>query len=252
MIKVENLNKSFDGVQVLKDINVEYEAGQCNMIIGASGSGKTVLLKNLIGLMEPDSGEICYGDRRFSQMGYKEKSLLRQSIGVLFQGSALFDFATVIENVMFPMDFFTEWSDAQKKERAHYCLEKVNVTGADDKYPNELSGGMQKRVGIARAIALNPKYLFCDEPNSGLDPYTSILIDRLISDLTKEFNMTTVVNTHDMNSILEIGDKIGFISNGSMLWQGSKDTILKTDCTELRNFICANTLARNIIEGSRN
>lgn len=252
MIKVENLNKSFDGVQVLKDINVEYEAGQCNMIIGASGSGKTVLLKNLIGLMEPDSGEICYGDRRFSQMGYKEKSLLRQSIGVLFQGSALFDFATVIENVMFPMDFFTDWSDAQKKERAHYCLEKVNVTGADDKYPNELSGGMQKRVGIARAIALNPKYLFCDEPNSGLDPYTSILIDRLISDLTKEFNMTTVVNTHDMNSILEIGDKIGFISNGSMLWQGSKDTILKTDCTELRNFICANTLARNIIEGSRN
>ena len=150
MIKVENLNKSFDGVQVLKNINVEYEAGQCNMIIGASGSGKTVLLKNLIGLMEPDSGEICYGDRRFSQMGYKEISLLRQSIGVLFQGSALFDFATVIENVMFPMDFFTEWSDAQKKERAHYCLEKVNVTGADDKYPNELSGGMQKRVGIAR------------------------------------------------------------------------------------------------------
>lgn len=252
MIKVENLNKSFDGVQVLKNINVEYEAGQCNMIIGASGSGKTVLLKNLIGLMEPDSGEICYGDRRFSQMGYKEISLLRQSIGVLFQGSALFDFATVIENVMFPMDFFTDWSDAQKKERAHYCLEKVNVTGADDKYPNELSGGMQKRVGIARAIALNPKYLFCDEPNSGLDPYTSILIDRLISDLTKEFNMTTIVNTHDMNSILEIGDKISFISNGSMLWQGSKDTILKTDCTELRNFICANTLARNIIEGNRN
>ena len=249
MIKVENLNKSFDGVQVLKDISVEYEPGKCNMIIGASGSGKTVLLKNLIGLMEPDSGDICYGDRKLSEMGYKEKMLLRQNIGILFQGSALFDFATVIENVMFPMEFFTTWSEAQRRERAQYCLEKVNVIGSDDKYPNELSGGMQKRVGIARAIALNPSYLFCDEPNSGLDPYTSILIDRLISDLTKEFNMTTVVNTHDMNSILEIGDKIGFIHKGSMLWQGARHTILQTDCQELKDFVCANTLARNIIEG---
>ena len=249
MIKVENLNKSFDGVQVLKDISVEYEPGKCNMIIGASGSGKTVLLKNLIGLMEPDSGDICYGDRKLSEMGYKEKMLLRQNIGILFQGSALFDFATVIENVMFPMEFFTTWSEAQRRERAQYCLEKVNVIESDDKYPNELSGGMQKRVGIARAIALNPSYLFCDEPNSGLDPYTSILIDRLISDLTKEFNMTTVVNTHDMNSILEIGDKIGFIHKGSMLWQGDRHTILQTDCQELKDFVCANTLARNIIEG---
>ena len=249
MIKVENLNKSFDGVQVLKDISVEYEPGKCNMIIGASGSGKTVLLKNLIGLMEPDSGDICYGDRKLSEMGYKEKMLLRQNIGILFQGSALFDLATVIENVMFPMEFFTTWSEAQRRERAQYCLEKVNVIGSDDKYPNELSGGMQKRVGIARAIALNPSYLFCDEPNSGLDPYTSILIDRLISDLTKEFNMTTVVNTHDMNSILEIGDKIGFIHKGSMLWQGDRHTILQTDCQELKDFVCANTLARNIIEG---
>ena len=249
MIKVENLNKSFDGVQVLKDISVEYEPGKCNMIIGASGSGKTVLLKNLIGLMEPDSGDICYGDRKLSEMGYKEKMLLRQNIGILFQGSALFDFATVIENVMFPMEFFTTWSEAQRRERAQYCLEKVNVIGSDDKYPNELSGDMQKRVGIARAIALNPSYLFCDEPNSGLDPYTSILIDRLISDLTKEFNMTTVVNTHDMNSILEIGDKIGFIHKGSMLWQGDRHTILQTDCQELKDFVCANTLARNIIEG---
>ena len=249
MIKVENLNKSFDGVQVLKDISVTYEQGKCNMIIGASGSGKTVLLKNLIGLMEADSGEIIYGDRSLSQMNDNEKRQLRQNIGILFQGSALFDFATVIENVMFPMEFFTDWSPAQRKERAHYCLEKVNVIGSDDKYPNELSGGMQKRVGIARAIALNPKYLFCDEPNSGLDPYTSILIDRLISDLTKEFNMTTVVNTHDMNSILEIGDKIGFIHKGSMLWQGDKKTILQPDCKELKVFVCANTLARNIIEG---
>lgn len=250
MIKVENLNKGFDGVQVLKDINVEYEPGKCNMIIGASGSGKTVLLKNLIGLMSPDSGEIYYSGRRLSEMSYTEKMKLRQNIGILFQGSALFDFATVIENVMFPMEFFTDWSKAEKRERAQYCLEKVNVTGSDDKYPNELSGGMQKRVGIARAIALNPAYLFCDEPNSGLDPYTSILIDRLISDLTKEFKMTTVVNTHDMNSILEIGDKIGFICKGSLLWQGDRHTILDTECRELRDFVCANTLARNIIEGN--
>lgn len=249
MIKVEHLNKSFDGVQVLKDINAVYEPGKCNMIIGASGSGKTVLLKNLIGLMTPDSGDISYGDRKLSAMSYEEKMKLRQNIGILFQGSALFDFATVIENVMFPMEFFTDWSKAQRRERARYCLEKVNVIGSDDKYPNELSGGMQKRVGIARAIALNPAYLFCDEPNSGLDPYTSILIDRLISDLTKEFNMTTVVNTHDMNSILEIGDRIGFISKGSLIWQGDRHTILDTGCEELRDFVCANTLARNIIEG---
>lgn len=249
MIKVEHLYKSFDGVQVLKDINVEYEPGKCNMIIGASGSGKTVLLKNLIGLMEPDSGEIYYGDRKMSDLDYKEKMGLRKNIGILFQGSALFDFATVIENVMFPMQFFTDWSEQERRERAQFCLEKVNVIGSDDKYPNELSGGMQKRVGIARAIALNPSYLFCDEPNSGLDPYTSILIDRLIHDLTREFNMTTVVNTHDMNSILEIGDKIGFIHKGQMLWQGDKETILQPSCPELRDFVCANTLARNIIEG---
>lgn len=250
MIKVEHLYKSFDGVQVLKDINVEYEPGKCNMIIGASGSGKTVLLKNLIGLMEPDSGEISYADRRMSEMDYKQKMGLRKNIGILFQGSALFDFATVIKNVMFPMEFFTDWSEAEMRERAQYCLEKVNVTGSDDKYPNELSGGMQKRVGIARAIALNPSYLFCDEPNSGLDPYTSILIDRLISDLTKEFNMTTVVNTHDMNSILEIGDTISFIHKGEMLWRGDKNSILKPTCPELKDFVCANTLARNIIEGT--
>ena len=249
MIKVENLYKGFDGVPVLKNVNVEYEPGKCNMIIGASGSGKTVLLKNLIGLLEPDSGDISYGDRKLSSMSYKEKRLLRKEIGILFQGRALFDFATVIENVMFPMEFFTDWSYAQRKERAQYCLEKVNIIGSDNKYPNELSGGMQKRVGIARAIALSPSYLFCDEPNSGLDPYTSILIDELISNLTQEFNMTTVVNTHDMNSILEIGDKIAFMYKGSLLWQGDKHTILNTDCAELREFICANTLARNIIEG---
>lgn len=251
MIKVEHLYKSFEGVPVLKDISIEYESGRCNMIIGASGSGKTVLLKNLIGLLQPDSGNIIYDDDNLSEMDYTRQKALRQQIGVLFQGSALFDFATVIENVMFPMEFFTDWSKAQMRERAQYCLEKVNVIGSDDKYPNELSGGMQKRVGIARAIALNPKYLFCDEPNSGLDPYTSILIDRLISDLTKEFNMTTVVNTHDMNSILEIGDKIGFICRGELLWQGDRHSILETECNELRDFVCSNTLARNIIEGRK-
>lgn len=250
MIKVENLYKSFDGIPVLKDISVTYEAGKCNMIIGKSGSGKTVLLKNLIGPLEPDSGEIWYGDRRLSLMDYSEKKQLRQQIGILFQGSALFDFATVLENVMFPMDFFTDWSKARKIERARFCLNRVNVINSDGKYPNELSGGMQKRVGIARAIALNPSYLFCDEPNSGLDPYTSILIDQLISDLTKEYNMTTVMNTHDMNSILEIGDRIGFISEGTLLWEGDKNSILGTDCRELKDFVCANTLARNIIEGN--
>lgn len=249
MIKVEHLYKGFDGVPVLKDVSIDFEAGKCNMIIGPSGSGKTVLLKNLIGLVEPDSGDIRYGDSSLSSMSYTEKKRLRQKIGVLFQGSALFDFATVLENVMFPMDFFTDWTEAQKKEKARFWLNRVNVVNSDDKYPNELSGGMQKRVGIARAIALNPMFLFCDEPNSGLDPYTSILIDRLISDITKEYGITTVVNTHDMNSILEIGDRIGFIHGGRMVWQGDKDSILRTENRELKDFVCANTLARNIIEG---
>ena len=246
MIKVENLNKSFDGVQVLKDISVTYEQGKCNMIIGASGSGKTVLLKNLIGLMEADSGEIIYGDRSLSQMNDNEKRQLRQNIGILFQGSALFDFATVIENVMFPMDFFTDWSPAQKKERAQYCLEKVNVIGSDSKYPNELSGGMQKRVGIARAIALNPEFLFCDEPNSGLDPYTSILIDRLISDLTQEFNMTTVVNTHDMNSVLGIGENIIFLNKGHKEWVGDMSQIYTSDNQALNDFVFATDLFQEV------
>ena len=247
MIQVEHLYKGFDGVPVLKDINVTYETGKCNMIIGKSGSGKTVLLKCLIGLLEPDSGDILYGDQGLSGMNYAQKKALRQKIGILFQGSALFDFATVLENVMFPMDFFTDWSRAQKIERARFCLDRVNVVNSDDKYPNELSGGMQKRVGIARAIALNPQFLFCDEPNSGLDPYTSILIDQLISGLTREFNITTVVNTHDINSILEIGDRIAFIHEGNMLWQGDKNSILDTGCEELRDFLSANTLARNVM-----
>ena len=248
MIRVEHLYKSFDGVPVLKDISVGYEAGKCNMIIGKSGSGKTVLLKNIMGLMEPDSGEVWYGDSRLSAMSYQERNSFRRNIGVLFQGSAIFDFATVLENVMFPMEFFTDWTREQKVERARFCLERVEVLNAEDKYPSELSGGMQKRVGIARAIALNPSLLFCDEPNSGLDPHTSILIDQLISELTKEYNMTTIVNTHDMNSILEIGDRISYIDEGRLLWQGSKDNLLTTDCTELQDFLRSNTLLRDRVK----
>ena len=237
MIKVENLYKSFDGKAVLSDISVEYEAGKCNMIIGASGSGKTVLLKNLIGLLEPDKGDISYGDRQLSKMDYEEKKSLRQKIGVLFQGSALFDFATVIENVMFPMEFFTDWSAVQRRERAQYCLEKVNVIGSDDKYPNELSGGMQKRVGIARAIALNPEYLFCDEPNSGLDPISSRIIDRLISDITHEYGITTIVNTHDMASVRGIGEQVLFIHDGRAEWTGTSATLYTSESPHLREFL---------------
>ena len=247
MLKGEPLYKSFGDLQVLKDISLDLVPGRCNMIIGASGSGKTVLLKNLIGLLEPDSGEIWYGGKRLSDMDYEAKSRLRQKIGVLFQGSALFDFETVLGNVMFPMNFFTDWTEEQKRERARFCLDRVNVKGADDKYPNELSGGMQKRVSIARAIALNPDFLFCDEPNSGLDPYTSGLIDKLIHGITEEYGITTVINTHDMNSMLEIGDKIEFIHGGTILWEGDRHTILSTDCQELRTFVGANVLARRII-----
>lgn len=249
MIEVKNISKAFDGHTVIHDIDAVFESGKCNMIIGKSGSGKTVLLKNLIGLMTPDAGDIIYDGTSLMGLDYNGRKLLHQNIGILFQGSALFDFATVIENVMFPMDFFTDWTAKQKKERAQYCLEKVNIVGSDDKYPSELSGGMQKRVGIARAIALSPKYLFCDEPNSGLDPYTSILIDKLISSLTCELGMTTVINTHDMNSMLEIGDTISFIHEGTIAWKGNRHSILKTDCEALKDFICANTLARNIMEG---
>lgn len=237
MIKIEHLCKSFGDTAVLKDISIEYSPGKCNMVIGASGSGKTVLLKTLIGLYEPDSGSIWYGNEDLAAMNYDERKRLRQRIGMLFQASALFDFATVIENIMFPMDFCTGWTRAEKLDRARFCLDRVNVRDSDNKYPSELSGGMQKRVGIARAIALNPDYLFCDEPNSGLDPYSSSLIDDLISEITREYNMTTVINTHDMNSIRSIGDNIGFICDGRLLWQGDRHNIMETGCPELRKFL---------------
>ncbi len=237
MIKVEHLFKGFGGKEILKDISVVYEPGKCNMVIGASGSGKTVLLRTLIGLHEPDAGNIWYGDENLSSMSYAEKKKLRQRIGLLFQASALFDFATVLENIMFPMDFCTDWSRKEKIERARFCLERVNVRDSENKLPDELSGGMQKRVGIARAIALNPDYLFCDEPNSGLDPYTSSLIDELISEITREYNMTTVINTHDMNSIRTIGDNISFVYEGRILWNGTRENLSDTACPELRKFL---------------
>ena len=237
MIKVEHLFKGFGGKEILKDISVVYEPGKCNMVIGASGSGKTVLLRTLIGLYEPDAGNIWYGDENLSSMSYVEKKKLRQRIGLLFQASALFDFATVLENIMFPMDFCTDWSRKEKIERARFCLERVNVRDSENKLPDELSGGMQKRVGIARAIALNPDYLFCDEPNSGLDPYTSSLIDELISEITREYNMTTVINTHDMNSIRTIGDNISFVYEGRILWNGSRQELTDAECPELRKFL---------------
>mgnify|MGYP003294849956 FL=1 len=246
MIRVENLRKEFDGKDVLKGISIEYKAGECSLIIGASGSGKTVLLKNLVGLHTPTSGEIWYDDKAFSTLKEGQKKELRKEMGMLFQGSALFDFATVEENIMFPMDFFTDWSYEQKLERANFCLNRVQLVNANKKYPNELSGGMQKRVGIARAIALNPKYLFCDEPNSGLDPTTSIVIDHLIQEITQEYNITTVINTHDMNSVMEIGDKIGFIYKGEKLWEGSNKEVLKSDCKELNDFVFASNMAKQL------
>ena len=246
MIKVENLYKEFDGKTILNDISIEYKPGECSLIIGASGSGKTVLLKNLVGLHIPTSGKIWYGDNEFTAMNDKQKKSIRKEMGMLFQGSALFDFDTVQENIMFPMEFFTDWSKEQMLERANFCLKRVNLENANKKLPSELSGGMQKRVGIARAIALNPKYLFCDEPNSGLYPTTSIVIDRLIQEITQEYNITTIVNTHDMNSVMEIGDKIGFIHKGHKLWEGNKNEILKSDCKELNDFVFASNMAKQL------
>ncbi len=246
MIEVKHLHKEFDSKTVLENINIKFQPGQCSLIIGASGSGKTVLLKNLVGLYEPESGEIWYDTHEFTKMSLAEKKLFRKEMGMLFQQSALFDFATVLENVIFPMDFFTDWSSEQKMERAHFCLKRVNLENVEELYPSQLSGGMQKRVGIARAIALNPKYLFCDEPNSGLDPTTSIVIDRLIQEITQEYKITTIINTHDMNSVMEIGDHIGFIYKGKLLWEGNNKEIMDSDCSPLNDFVFANNLARQL------
>ncbi len=244
MITVKNISKSFAGKTVLHDVSMTFEPGKTNLIIGASGSGKTVLLKSLVGLHEVDAGDILYGDVLFNRLPFNEKRAMRKNIGMLFQGSALFDFATVEENVMFPLTMFTNMSVEEKRERVNFCLKRVNITGAEKRYPAELSGGMQKRVGIARAIALNPAYLFCDEPNSGLDPNTSILIDNLIHEITQEYNITTIVNTHDMNSVMEIGDKVVFIYQGRKWWEGSAADILQTDNAELNNFVFASNMTK--------
>jgi len=244
MIEVKNISKSFGENHVLKGISSFFEKGKTNLIIGQSGSGKTVLLKSIIGLHEIDEGEIFYGDQEFSKMPVKDKKEIRKEIGMVFQGGALFDSATVEENVRFPLDMFTNQGAEKKRERVNFCLTKVNLVNANHLYPAEISGGMKKRVSIARAISLNPRYLLCDEPNSGLDPRTAIVIDQLIRELTVEFNMTTVINTHDMNSVIEIGDKILYIHKGEKWWEGNKDEILKTENKELNEFVFASDLMR--------
>jgi phospholipid/cholesterol/gamma-HCH transport system ATP-binding protein len=246
MIRVKNLDKSFNGKSVLTDISVEFEPGKTNLIIGQSGSGKTVLLKSIVGLYEIDNGEIWYEDTLFNKLQFADKKNIRSEIGMLFQGSALFDSLTVEQNVRFPLDMFTEKSNEEKNERVNFCLNRVNIINANKLFPAELSGGMKKRVAIARAISLNPKYLFCDEPNSGLDPLTAIVIDELIQELTEEYSMTTIVNTHDMNSVMEIGEKIVFISEGEICWEGNKNEILNSDCKILNDFVFANSFAKKI------
>lgn len=246
MIRIKNLSKSFNGVNVLKDVSVTFETGKTNLIIGRSGSGKTVLLKSIVGLHEVDEGEIWFEDILFNKLDFASKKEIRKEMGMLFQGSALFDSLTVEQNVRYPLDMFTEMSLPEKIERVNFCLKRVDIINANNLSPSEISGGMKKRVAIARAIALNPKYLFCDEPNSGLDPITAILIDALIKELTEEYSITTIVNTHDMNSVMEIGEKIVFISDGEKCWEGSKNDILHSDCETLNDFVFANSLAKQL------
>ncbi len=246
MIEVKNVTKSFDDKTILHDVSATFYTGKTNLIIGQSGSGKTVLMKSLVGLVRPEEGEILYDGRDLLKMNQDQTKELREEIGMLFQGSALFDSETVLGNVMFPLMMFTKMTPAEMKDRAQFCLERVNLKGADSKYPSEISGGMQKRVAIARAIALNPKYLFCDEPNSGLDPRTSILIDELLSDITHEYNITTVINTHDMNSVLGIGENIIFINKGYREWVGDKEEIYHTENKALNEFVFATDLFQKV------
>lgn len=244
MIRAEHIVKSFDGRVVLDDISVEFETGSTNLIIGRSGSGKTVLLKCLVGLHEVDSGSVWYDQTDFTKLGFSDRKDIRRDIGMIFQGGALLDSSTVEENVRLPLDLFTTQSEAEKRERVEFCLQRVRLEDAHQLYPAELSGGMIKRVAIARAIVLNPKYLFCDEPNSGLDPQTSILIDNLIHEITKEYCITTIINTHDMNSVMEIGEKIVYIHEGRKWWEGTKEDILDADNKELNDFVFASAMAK--------
>lgn len=246
MIEVENIHKSFGDAHILKGISTTFEQGKTNLVIGQSGSGKTVFLKSLLGLFEPEQGKICYNGEYYWDLTTAEQRDLRQQMGMVFQGSALFDSMTVEENVMFPMDMFTKQSKGEMQDRVDFVLERVNLIDAHKKFPAEISGGMQKRVAIARAIVMNPKYLFCDEPNSGLDPKTAILIDNLIQEITKEYNITTVINTHDMNSVMEIGEKIIFLKNGFKEWEGSNKEIFKTDNEAVTDFVYSSELFKKV------
>ena len=246
MIEINNISMSFGDQQIIKDISTTFEKGKTNLIIGQSGSGKTVLMKCCIGLFDVDEGNINFDDRNFSKLSEKKRKSIRKEMGVLFQGGALFDSFSVEENVMFPLNMFTKMSDEEKRDRVNDVLKNVNLPNAHKKFPSELSGGMTKRVAIARAISLRPKYLFCDEPNSGLDPKTAELIDALISELTEQFDMTTVINTHDMNSVLQIGQKISYLYEGKLWWEGNKKDILKTDNKELNDFVFSTELTRRL------
>ena len=246
MIEVKNLTKTFGDKTVLDNISVQFETGKTNLIIGQSGSGKTVLVKNLVGLLEPTSGQVLYDGRDFVHMSKKEKVLMRREMGMIFQSAALFDSLNVLENVMFPLDMFSSLNYKERVKRAQECLDRVNLIEAQQKYPGEISGGMQKRVAIARAIVMNPKYLFCDEPNSGLDPKTSLVIDELLSGITKDYNMTTIINTHDMNSVMGIGENICFIYQGHKEWQGNKDQVMSATNEKLNDLVFASDLFRKV------
>lgn len=246
MIEVNNIHKSFDDAHILKGVTTNFDKGKTNLIIGQSGSGKTVFLKCLLGLFTPDEGSIGYNGNIYADLTNDQKRNLRQEMGMVFQGSALFDSMTVQENVMFPLNMFTKQSKSEMEDRVSIVLKRVNLIDADHKYPSEISGGMQKRVAIARAIVMNPKYLFCDEPNSGLDPKTAILIDNLIQEITREFNITTVINTHDMNSVMEIGEKIVFLKNGLKEWEGTNKEIFKTDNQAVTDFVYSSELFKKV------
>jgi len=246
MIEVENIEKSFSEAHILKGFSTRFEKGKTNLIIGQSGSGKTVFLKCLLGLFSPEKGSISYNGKTYATLSGSEQRDLRQEMGMVFQGSALFDSMTVAGNVMFPLEMFTKQSKSEMQDRVDTVLKRVNLIDAHHKYPSEISGGMQKRVAIARAIVMNPKYLFCDEPNSGLDPKTAIIIDNLIQEITKEYNITTVVNTHDMNSVMEIGEKILFLKNGLKEWEGTNKEIFKTDNTAVTDFVYSSELFKKV------
>ena len=248
MIKIGSIYKQFEGKTVLEDINATFDNGITNLIIGQSGAGKTVLMKCIVGLLTPDKGKIFYDDRDITTLKEKEKIAIRREIGMLFQSAALFDSMSVLENVMFPLDMFSTMTYREREARARACLDRVNLIEAQDKYPEELSGGMQKRAAIARAIALGPKYLFCDEPNSGLDPQTSLIIDELIHDITREYGITTIVNTHDMNSVMNIGDHILFLADGKLAWEGDNTQILNTDNKQLNDFLFSSEILRQVKE----